>query len=126
MPSGQTLSIIALALACNALGSVLFKQGASGRHADAHSGAVKGVLTFAKEMLGSRGILLGLLLQVAAVVCWLAFLSRVALSFAFPLSSASNITILLASHFILRERISPRRWSGVMLILGGIALIANA
>ena len=126
MPSGQTLSIIALALICNALGSVLFKKGASGRHVAPHSGAVKGMLAFAKDMLSSREILLGLLLQVAAVIGWLAFISRVALSFAFPLSSASNITVLLASHFILREHISPRRWGGVMLILGGIVLIANA
>ncbi len=126
MLTGQTAFIVAIALLCNALGSVSFKLGAAGRHADPHSGAVKGMLAFAVEMLGNRQILLGLLLQAIALVCWLAFLSRVALSFAFPLSSASNITVLLASHFILREHISSRRWAGVMLILGGIALIASA
>ncbi|HEY3326283.1 MAG TPA: EamA family transporter [Novimethylophilus sp.] len=125
MLSSQTLFIIILALICNALGSVLFKKGASRRKANARSGTIGSVLVFAGNMLSNREIILGILLQIAAMIGWLVFISRVALSFAFPLSSISNVTILLASHYLLHERISPRRWSGVLLILGGIALIAN-
>jgi len=124
--SSGTILILLLALGCNALGSVCFKKGASERRATNHSGKLKSLLVFAVDMLSNRMIILGLILQIGAVVGWLAFISRVALSFAFPLSSISNVAILLASRYLLHETISPRRWSGVMLILGGIALIANA
>lgn len=126
MASSETVLILLLALICNALGSVCFKRGASRRNTVNHSGKVKSLLAFAGDMLSNRQVILGLILQVGAMIGWLAFISRVALSFAFPLSSISNVAILLASRYFLREEISPRRWGGVMLILGGIALIANA
>jgi len=116
--------IFLLALGCNTLGSVCFKKGAGSHRPARSSGKLKSLLSFAIDMLSNRMIILGLVLQVAAVIGWLAFISRVALSFAFPLSSISNVTILLASRYLLHEHISPRRWSGVLLILSGIALIA--
>lgn len=122
----DTVFILLLALICNALGSVCFKKGASRRRETNYAGKVKSLLVFAADMLSNRMIILGLFLQIGAVVGWLAFISRVALSFAFPLSSISNVAILLSSRYFLNESISPRRWSGVMFILGGIALIANA
>lgn len=125
-PSFEILFTVVIALACSTAGAVLFKLGAGGRHLHPEHGTSKSVFAFARDMLASRTILLGLAFQAVALLGWLAFISRVALSFAFPLSSASNVTILLASRFILHERISPRRWCGVGLILGGIALIANA
>lgn len=126
MTSYKTVLILLLALICNALGSVCFKKGASRRKAADHSGKIQSLLAFAGDMLTNRQIIFGLILQIAAVIGWLTFISRVALSFAFPLSSISNVAILLASRYFLNENISPRRWSGVLLILGGIALIANA
>jgi drug/metabolite transporter (DMT)-like permease len=64
-------------------------------------------------------------MQVFAFFGWLAFISHVPLSFAFPLSSINNVTILIASKFLLHEYISPRRWVGVLFIVGGIILISS-
>ncbi|HEY8119232.1 MAG TPA: EamA family transporter [Methylophilaceae bacterium] len=125
MPSNETLAIVLLALTLNALGSVLFKVGASENGTSPHAGKIQTSLVFAKNMLGNKRIMLGLLLQMGAIVAWLAFMSRMALSFAFPMSSVSNVSVLLASHFLLHEYISPRRWLGVFVILIGITIIAN-
>lgn len=119
----ENIFVFVLALALNALGSVLLKQGASRRWAQRQD---RGRLAGTLHMLLSRRVICGLLLQTAAMFGWLAFVSRAALSLAFPLSSISNVTILLASHYLLRERVSPRRWGGVVLILGGIALIVRS
>lgn len=126
MTPSSTPLILLFALGCNALGSVCFKKGASRHRTGTHPSKLKNLFEFAADMLSNRMILLGLVLQTGAVIGWLAFISRVALSFAFPLSSISNVAILLASRYLLHEHISPRRWSGVILILGGIALIANS
>lgn len=125
MPSNETIAIVLSALIFNALGSVLFKMGAGQRTARRHSSRIGSTLAFVRDMLSNKKILLGLLLQIGAIIGWLAFMSRMALSFAFPMSSISNVTILLASHFILHEQVSPRRWWGVLLILVGITIIAN-
>lgn len=126
MTSKETLAVFVLALVSNTLGSVLLKKGASRGLAANGSSKSKRAPVFALEMLQSKEIAIGLLLEMSAIVGWLVFVSRSALSVAFPLSSISNVTILLASHYLLQERISPRRWGGVTLIVGGIILIANA
>lgn len=121
---GENAAIFGLALGLNTLGAVMLKKGACS--AEAGGGSVAGnAPVFTLRMLRNRAVAIGLLLQVGAMIGWLGFISRAALSVAFPLSSVSNVTILLASHYLLGERISPRRWAGVALILGGIILIAN-
>jgi drug/metabolite transporter (DMT)-like permease len=124
MPTYETVLIFVSALICNALGSVLFKKGASQHKTQGHSNKLKSILAFAGSMIINKNILCGLLLQFVAVMGWLAFLSRVALNFAFPLSSINNVTILLASYLLLDERIGPRRWGGVLVILVGVTLVA--
>lgn len=124
MLSYETALIFLLALICNALGSVLFKKGASQHKTKGHSNKLRSILAFAASMISNKNILFGLLLQFVAVMGWLAFLSRVALNFAFPLSGINNITILLASYLLLHERIGPRRWGGVLVILVGVTLVA--
>lgn len=120
MASTENIIVFSLALLSNALGSVLLKKGAS------RQPHTVGVMAFTVGILCSKEVMIGLLLQMGAVIGWLVFVSRSALSFAFPLSSITNVTILVASHYLLQEKVSPRRWGGVALILSGIALIANA
>ena len=126
MPSNETIAIVASALVFNAIGSVLFKLGAGQHKTRQSAGKLSSALGFAGNMLSNKTILLGLIFQIGAVIGWLAFMSRMALSFAFPMSSISNVTILLASRFLLNEYVSPRRWCGVIFILIGITIIANS
>ena len=45
------------------------------------------------------------------------------LSIAYPLGALSFVAVALLSHALLRERISPSRWIGVLLILAGAAMV---
>lgn len=58
-------------------------------------------------------------------VVWLVVLSKVALSFAYPMVSTGYILTLLISWKFLGETISPVRWIAVMIICGGVALLAR-
>lgn len=123
------LAILLLALSCNTLGSVLFKRQASlsptipDHHAAA--GVTLHALRHALGLLAHRQIWLGIGLQLVALLAWLAFLSRVDLGVAFSLSSISNVSVLLACSLILHERVGVRRWCGALVIMAGIALIAQ-
>ncbi|MBI4870455.1 MAG: hypothetical protein HY814_02685 [Candidatus Riflebacteria bacterium] len=56
---------------------------------------------------------------------WLGVLKRMELSIAFPLGSLSQITILLASVFVLREGATVSQVAGIGAILFGSLLIVG-
>lgn len=65
-------------------------------------------------------VLLGLVVYALSAVCWLAILSKVDLSFAYPMISIGYVAILLMGWLVFGEQVSWLRWLGVMLISMGI------
>ncbi|MBD3236104.1 MAG: EamA family transporter [Candidatus Eisenbacteria bacterium] len=57
---------------------------------------------------------------------WLAALSRVDLSWAYPLLAMGYILVLIFSAVFLREPISLIRWVGVGLIVLGVYLVTRS
>jgi multidrug transporter EmrE-like cation transporter len=57
---------------------------------------------------------------------WLAAISRVDLSWAYPLLAMGYVLILLFSAVILHEHVSLVRWLGALLIVIGVALISRS
>ena len=43
---------------------------------------------------------------------------------AHPIGGLTFVVVAVASRFVLGEKISPRRWAGIGLILAGSALVA--
>ncbi len=54
---------------------------------------------------------------------WLAVISRVPLSFAYPLLSSSYILVVFASWLLLGESLTAYRIVGVLIICTGVAVI---
>jgi multidrug transporter EmrE-like cation transporter len=71
-------------------------------------------------------VLFALGLYGISVLLWLIVLSRVPLSYAYPLVSISYVLVVLASKWILGEPVSLTRWVGVLLICSGVILIAKS
>jgi drug/metabolite transporter (DMT)-like permease len=65
---------------------------------------------------------LGVLILTLWMICDLALLSRADLSFVLPVTASSYALIAIAGHFLLRERISPIHWVGIVLITVGVVL----
>jgi len=68
-------------------------------------------------------VILGLFFYVLATVTWILVLSRVDLSFAYPLLSLGYILILILSVTVLKETVSFVRILGTLLIIVGVILI---
>jgi len=66
---------------------------------------------------------IGLHVMLLALWCWLLMLMP--LGVAAPLTGASYLTVALASHVVLKERVSRWGWLGVVNIALGFALIAG-
>ena len=65
-------------------------------------------------------------LLVAGFLLWALCLSRLSLSYAYPVASTSVLLIAIFSIVVLGEAISPRMWAGTVLILVGIVLLRPA
>ena len=71
------------------------------------------------------GILAAIACYIGAFFVWMLILRRSSLSLAFPLSSLVFVVVLLGSWLGLGEHISFLHWVGVVVIIGGIALLAE-
>jgi drug/metabolite transporter (DMT)-like permease len=55
---------------------------------------------------------------------FLALLSFVGLSYVFPATALVYVLATAGAQFILKEHVSARRWAGVCLVCGGMALVS--
>lgn len=56
---------------------------------------------------------------------WLLAVSKLSISYAFPLLSAGYVFVALLSRAVLREKISWQRWTAIAVICLGVVLIAR-
>jgi len=70
-------------------------------------------------------VFMGLFLYFVAALIWLIVLSRVDLSFAYPMMGLSYVMILIISGLALGEYVSFQRWLGALIICVGVFLIAR-
>ncbi len=80
--------------------------------------------TFLK-VAGIPLVWIGLFLYGLSAIVWLAVLSRVDLSFAYPMVGFSYVVVLLLSAMMLGESVGFMRWLGAVIIVIGIMLITR-
>lgn len=78
---------------------------------------------FWKRVFSSPLLWAGIATYIVELGLWLAVLANAPLSFVFPLASLSYVGVMIASHFVLKETISRRRWAGALLITLGVAVV---
>lgn len=68
----------------------------------------------------------GLALYAGGTVFWLAALSRVDLSYAYPFASLSYVIMLMAAWLLFAEHITPLRLLGTLVVGLGVLLISRS
>ncbi|HVI56457.1 MAG TPA: EamA family transporter [Luteibacter sp.] len=76
-----------------------------------------------RYMLARPWIWTGIGCYVAEFVVWIAFLSLVPLSEGVLLGSINIVAIMIAGRFLFRERLSPLRVTGILLVAAGVAIV---
>lgn len=94
-------------------------------------GAFKGgdfsqMRTFFFKTFTQPQVLLGLGLYVLSSISWLMVLSRVPLSFAYPLAALGYVLAIALSAFALKEHVPAVRWLGALLIVVGVVFISRS
>jgi drug/metabolite transporter (DMT)-like permease len=71
-------------------------------------------------------VLIGLACYVLAALTWIAALTRLDLSVAYPFLALNFVLVALSSWLILDETLPPLRWLGILVICAGILLVARS
>jgi drug/metabolite transporter (DMT)-like permease len=115
---------ISVSICAGVAGQLMLKRGMTILGAQSLSGS--SIVDVVLRMALSPWVILGLTIYVAGTFFWLMVLSRIDLSFAYPMTSMSYILIVLSSWYFLGESISPLRIAGVVTIIAGVSLIAQS
>lgn len=71
-------------------------------------------------------ILIGFVFVFSASIFWLAVISRVELSYAYPMLSLGYVLVVLASWVVLGENVTLTRILGTLIIIGGVFVISRS
>ncbi len=66
---------------------------------------------------------IGIACYVLEFVAWIAFLSLVPLSKGVLLGSINIVALMIAGRFLFREKLTPLRVTGMLLVTAGVAVV---
>jgi drug/metabolite transporter (DMT)-like permease len=125
-PRRSKLSLVSVILVlCSvglaATGQLMLKNGM--RVATERAAAEDGSLII--KAATSPFVIFGLMIFAVSAVTWLATLSRVPLSIAYPFNALGFITILIGSAYILGEKTNVWTWIGTSVVVVGILIVVT-
>ena len=118
----ENMALLLFAVGAAAVGQVMLKHGM--QIASARAASTGGSLAIAAAT--SLWVLLGLMVFGVSAIAWLATLSRVPLSVAYPFNALGYLGILTASVLILHERANVWTWVGSLLVVSGLIMVVLA
>ena len=86
----------------------------------------KSIVAFLQSAATNAYVLLGFVLYLISALSWLIILSRVDLSFAYPLISIGYIIIVVLSRLIFNEPVTSYRIAGTVLVCAGVFLLLRS
>lgn len=121
----RSLVLILLSVLCGITGQLTLKMGMTqvGRIG---SDALAQPLQMAFKVLTNPLVIGGLALYVLGAAFWLTVLSRVPLSFAYPVLALSYAFTPLLAWLILGENVPSLRWLGIAIICAGVIIVSRS
>lgn len=116
------LFVLLIALVFEAIGVVFLSQGLK-QIGDVPKVTPREMVRVIQRGGTNPNVLLGVFFEALFFAGLLILMSRSDVSFLWPLTSLGFVLTTLAAKFILHEQVPGLRWSGVVLIVLGAALI---
>ena len=116
------IPLILLAVLLGAVGQVIMKMGMK-IYGHVSAASVWGQLI---PILRVPQVFLGLVCYGISAVLWIAVVSHVDLSLAYPMVSLAYVLVFFASWFFLGEQISGLRFAGLAMIIAGVLVISRS
>ena len=121
----KSLLLVLMAVVIGVSGQLTLKAGMS-QVGPVVIGDAQHILRVATTVFTNPMVLAGLGLYVVGAVIWLMVLSRLALSFAYPMLALSYAFTPLLAWLLLGESVPSVRWLGVATICLGVFLVSRS
>lgn len=77
------------------------------------------------EKLININFITGLFFYGVSTLMWIVILKHIKLSVAYPMMSLSYVLVMIAAQFFFHEKVEVIQWTGIILIIMGVGLIAS-
>ena len=118
------LPLILLGVLLNAVAQLFLKEGM--RRIGHFEFVWTNLFPIAFQVAGNIFIIGGLLCYVVSVAVWLLVLSRVEVSYAYPLLSVGYIVNAVAGYYLFQENLSITRITGILIICVGVYFVTKS
>lgn len=116
--------LILLGVLLNAAAQLLLKAGMS--QIGHFEFSMANALPIGLKVAANPPIIAGLFAYVVSVVVWLLVLSRVQVSYAYPMLSIGYIVNAVAAYYLFGEPMSVLRVTGIFVIISGVYLVSQS
>ncbi len=119
----RSLALLLISVLLGSVGQVLAKLGARGLHPQL---SLQGLGRLFFQVLTTPVLLIGLICFGSSFLLWLVVVSKMELSFAYPMVSLGYLVVVLASWVLFKENLSWLRLAGLLMICMGVSLVARS
>lgn len=116
--------LIMLGVLLNAAAQLLLKAGM--RRIGYFEFAWANAVPIGLQVAANPFVLAGIFAYIVSVLVWLLVLSRVEVSFAYPLLSVGYIVNAVAGYYLFQENLSLTRITGILIIVAGVYLVTRS
>lgn len=118
----KEIMLILVSILFGAVGQLLMKFGTT------RVGAAEGdgVAALLVKYFTNLPILAGLSFYALSAVIWIFAISKVELSFAYPMVALSYVLVVTVSYFLFGESVGALRIAGLITIIAGVLMIAKS
>jgi multidrug transporter EmrE-like cation transporter len=121
--TASTLTLILVSVSLSALAQISFKFGVT---AAAASGSGSGMVAQLIHSMLTPGIVAGLALYGFGTLLWLSALGRVDVSQAYPFVGLGFVLTAILGYALFGDPLGPQRIVGILVVIAGIALVAQS
>ncbi len=114
--------MILFCVSLGAIGQLTLKHGMNSVGAITKTGAIMKVF----GAFSNPFVLAGFVLYGFSALVWMIVLSRVEVSWAYPMVSISYVIVMAASYFLFQEDVDLARIMGTLIICVGVFLVARS
>jgi drug/metabolite transporter (DMT)-like permease len=115
--------LVAIIVLATTAGEVLQAIGMR-RHGEIHDFRPGALGQVVSALARCRYILAAIVAMAVSFFAFMALISMAELSFAVPVTAASYIFETLFAKYLLKEHIGWKRWTGVLFVAAGVALVS--
>ena len=121
------LVLLAIAIIGSAFGQIALKKGIDGLQGKYSMADIVKPWNLPKIFIQSPWVFVGLCLYVIGFFVWIGALSKLDVSFMYPLLSLSYVLLAILAFVFLKENITLYRWMGIILVtIGSFLLLKSA